>query len=140
MCCFLAPNADDPDQLDMAMVRGHLGLRRLRPVDGFPIFRMRQWSEAGQAVGTQRWEPIEVGSRPGPALVSTRAMSPRSSGRDGGRHGLRHQPGPIGNRGAFDCFYGDMLRAGASRYRTDDDITGEFGATITVPRRTWSST
>ena len=43
------------------------------------------------------------------------------------------KPGPIGNRGAFDCFYGDMLRAGACRYQTDDDTFGEFGATLTVP-------
>ncbi|MBZ0170853.1 MAG: hypothetical protein K8E66_00585, partial [Phycisphaerales bacterium] len=35
--------------------------------------------------------------------------------------------------GAFDCFYGDMIRAGASRYQTADDVSGEFGATITVP-------
>jgi len=134
MSCFIAPNADDPEQLDMAMVRGHQGLRRLRPSVTFPIFRMRQWSQAGQAVGTKQWEPIEEGE-------PTRAMRSFNKGdvpeieaveTDGGTDYVI-QPGPIGNRGAFDCFFGDMIRAGASRYRTDEDVTGEFGATITVP-------
>lgn len=134
MTCFLAPNADEPEQLDMAMVRGHLGLRRLRPSICFPIFRMRQWSQAGQAVGTQRWEPIEEGESSRMMRSFNKGDVPeiRAEETEGGTDYVI-QPGPIGNRGAFDCFYGDMIRAGASRYRTDDDVTGEFGATITVP-------
>ena len=134
MCCVLMPNADDPDQLDMAMVRGHLGLRRLRAVDGFPIFRMRQWSRAGQAVGTQRWEPIEPGQADRALKTFARGDVPEIEAieTEGGTDYVI-KPGPIGNRGAFDCFYGDMLRAGACRYQTDDDTFGEFGATLTVP-------
>ncbi len=134
MCCVLMPNADDPDQLDMALVRGHLGLRRLRSVDGFPIFRMRQWSRAGQAVGTQRWEAIDPGQSDRALKTFARGDVPEIEAieTEGGTDYVI-KPGPIGNRGAFDCFYGDMLRAGASRYQTDDDTFGEFGATMTVP-------
>ena len=134
MSCFLAPNADDPDQLDMAMVRGHLGLRRLRPSVSAPIFRMRQWSQAGQAVGTQQWEPIEPGQADRALRSFNKGDVPEieaveaESGTD-----YVIKPGPIGNRGAFDCFFGDMIRAGASRFRTEADTTGEFGATIAVP-------
>ncbi len=134
MCCVLAPNADDPDQLDMAMVRGHLGLRRLRAIDGFPIFRMRQWSQAGQAIGTQQWEPIERGQADRALKTFAKGDVPEIEPietKGGTDYVIR--PGPIGNRGAIDCFYGDMLRAGASRYQTDADTMGEFGATMTVP-------
>lgn len=134
MTCFIAPNADDPDQLDMAMVRGHVGLRRLRPSVSFPIFRMRQWSQAGQAVGTREWEPIEAGETDRAMRSFNKGSVPEINAveTDGGTDYVI-LPGPIGNRGAFDCFFGDMIRAGASRYRTEDDTTGEFGATITVP-------
>jgi hypothetical protein len=137
MSCVLAPNEADPNQLDMAMVRGHIGVRRLRTIDGFPIFRMRQWSEAGQAVGTKQWEPIEPGQADRALRSFARGDVPEIEpveAEGGTDYVIR--PGPIGNRGAFDCFYGDMLRAGASRFRTDADVYGEFGATITVPTET----
>ena len=134
MSCFLAPTPDDPDQLDMVMLRGYVGLRRLRPSVRIPIFRIRQWSEAGQAIGSQQWQPLEVGAT-GPLLSTfNRGEIPEIDAVpvDGGTDYVL-QPGPIGNRGAFDCFLGDMLRAGASRFRTADDTTGEFGAMVTVP-------
>ena len=56
MCCFLAPNEEDPSQLDMVMLRGLLGVRRLRPTVRIPIFRTRQWSSAGQAIASQQWQ------------------------------------------------------------------------------------
>lgn len=134
MSCYLAPNADDPDQLDMVMLRGYVALRRLRPSVRIPVFRIRQWSEAGQAIGSQQWKPLVEGSD-GPLLSAfNRGDIPEIDAVpvEGGTDYVL-QPGPIGNRGAFDCFLGDMLRAGASRYRTDEDTTGEFGATVTVP-------
>jgi hypothetical protein len=133
MSCYVAPNPDDPEQIDMVMVRGYVALRRLRPSARIPVFRIRQWSEAGQAIGTQQWRPLEGENAP---LLSSFSRGdipeieavPAEGGVD-----YVLQPGPIGNRGAFDCFLGDMLRAGASRFRADDDDTGEFGATVTVP-------
>jgi len=133
MSCFLAPNPDEPDLIDMVMMRGYVALRRLRPTVRIPVFRIRQWSASGQAIGTQQWQPLE--DEGGPLLPSfSRGDIPEieAVGVDGGIDYVL-QPGPIGNRGAFDCFLGDMLRAGASRFRTDEDPTGEFGATVTVP-------
>lgn len=134
MTVFLAPNADDPDQLDMVMLRGYVGLRRLRPTVRLPIFRLRQWSKEGQAIGSKRWEPIEPGA-PDPFLNEfNRDELPEIEaveGSDGVDYVL--QPGPIGNRGAFDLFFCDMLRSGACRYQTAEDKTGEFGLTLTVP-------
>lgn len=135
MSCFLAPNADDPDQLDMVMLRGYVGVRRLRTTVRIPIFRLRQWSEAGQAVGSQDWGPLDDGA-PDPFLrefgsgelpeIEAEQVSPNATD-------YVLKPGPIGNSGAFDCFFADKMLAGASRFTTDADNTGEFGTTLTVP-------
>ena len=133
MSCFLAPNPDEPDQIDMVMMRGYVALRRLRPTVRIPVFRIRQWSAAGQAIGTQQWRPLEdEGSPLLPSFSRGDIPEIEAVEVDGGVDYVL-QPGPIGNRGAFDCFLGDMLRAGASRFRTEQDTTGEFGATVTVP-------
>ena len=131
---FLAPNRDDPDQIDMVMLRGYVGLRRLRPAVRLPIFRLRQWSKEGQAIGSQKWEPIEPGASDPFLSEFNRDELPEIQAvecAEGTDYVL--QPGPIGNRGAFDLFFCDMLRAGACRYQTPEDKTGEFGLTLTVP-------
>lgn len=137
MSCMLAPSRDDPTQLDMVMLRGVVGVRRLRPAVRLPLFRTRQWSDAGQAIQSEPWEPIEDGattpflSRYNRGEMPEIRAVPVNSGTD-----YVIQPGPIGNRGAFDCYFGDMLRRGASRYRTQSDDTGEFGVSISSPTET----
>ncbi len=136
MSVFLAPNPDDPEQIDMVMLRGIVGLRRLRPTVRIPIFRLRQWSKDGQKIGSSTWSPIEPGASDPFLTEFNRPNLPEIEAvhaDDGVDYVL--VPGPIGNRGAVDLFYCDMLRAGASRYSTPDDKTGEFGLTLTVPTR-----
>mgnify|MGYP005724510193 CR=1 FL=1 len=134
MCCFLAPNEEDPSHLDMVMLRGLLGVRRLRPTVRIPIFRTRQWSSAGQAIASQQWQPIEEHANDAFLSRFNKGEIPEIEAVEapGGTDYLI-QPGPIGNTGAFDCFYGDMIRAGASRYSDSTDETGEFGVTVTAP-------
>lgn len=134
MCCFLAPNADAPNQLDMVMLRGLLGVRRLRPTVRLPIFRTRQWSSAGQAIASQEWQPIEDNANSPLLSRFNHGEVPEVEAvhAPGGTDYLI-QPGLIGNSGAFDCFFGDMIRAGASRFSTEADETGEFGVTVTAP-------
>ncbi len=133
LCCALAPNPDNPDQLDMTMVRAYVGLRRLRA-----NIRIRQWSKAGQSIGSETWQPLESGSSDGFMPDFGAASVPQitrvdisGEGVDGADYIL--EPGPIGNFGALDCCFGEKLHAGASLYQTDGDETGEFGLTVTVP-------
>ena len=77
MCCFLAPNTVAPNQLDMVMLRGLLGVRRLRPTVRLPIFRTRQWSSAGQAIASQEWQPLEDNANSPRDLRYHRAQRPR---------------------------------------------------------------
>ena len=41
--------------------------------------------------------------------------------------------GPVGNEGAFDCFWGEMMRSAATRFASLPTDIGEFGAAITTP-------
>ncbi|GJM19111.1 MAG: hypothetical protein DHS20C14_13240 [Phycisphaeraceae bacterium] len=130
----VAPNADDSDQLDISMLRGFVGLRRLRSSARLPILRFRQWSGGGQPIGSWTWQPIEEGAD-SPLLrsFSSAELPEISSEQTPGGMDYILEPGSIGNRGAIDCFFADMLRKAAGRYRTPGDSTGEFGVTITVP-------
>src|SRR5690606_20518105 len=105
MCCFLAPNTDAPNQRDMVMLRGLLGVRRLRPTVRLPIFRTRQWSSAGQAIASQEWQPIEDNANSPLLSRFNHGEVPEVEAvhAPGGTDYLI-QPGLIGNSGAFDCF------------------------------------
>ena len=137
MTVFMAPNASAPDRIDMAIVRGYIGFRRLRDDVSWPIFQLRGWGEEDGAM-VRRWEALEAGHGNGlPILKQFSTVSSDDLREVRTPRGADYllQPGPIGNAGAIDCFVGDFERAAASKYRTEVDTTGEFGATISVPTK-----
>lgn len=137
MCCLLAPNAADAGSLDMAMVSGYCGFRRLRADMRWPLFKERTWSDRGDPIARVPWEPI--GDHPslpgftfrvergdsGPPLVEAMRTP----------EGLDFEllPGPVGKSAAFDVYKAEMLRAGASRCQREPGESGEFGVAITAP-------
>jgi hypothetical protein len=137
MTAFMAPNADDADRIDMAIVRGYIGFRRLRADVRWPIFQLRGWGEEGEGV-TAPWQPIES---PGaefqrlPLLKRFSSIGPADVDEVESSQGTDYvlRPGRIGNSGAVDCFIGDYDRSSAGIYQTERDTTGEFGATISAP-------
>jgi len=137
----LVPNKDNPNTLDMATVRGYSGFRRLRPSVRWPLFQVREWSTGDDAMMTQpNWESIENNGDPSVANImgsfsSRRLPEIRAERTDEGTDFVL-MPGPVGNFGAIDCYQGEMMRSAVSRYRTDDDPIGEFGAAISVPLET----
>jgi hypothetical protein len=135
MTVFMSPNAESPDLLDIAMVRGYLGLRRLRSEVRWPIFQIRGW---GNEAMTSSWKPLEEnGDAPNglPLLKRFGTVTPSDVEVSLNANGTDYLliPGPIGNAGAIDCFVSDYARAAASKFRTDGLSTGEFGATISAP-------
>lgn len=137
LSCFVAPAADDADRLDMAMLGGYASLRRLRPNVSLPIFRMRQWSSAGQEIARAKQFPLDAGAPDVLLRDVVRGEAPEIEAVETDE-GVDYilKPGPIGNRAAMDCYFGDLTRSAASRWRVGADTTGEFGATITVPVET----
>eukprot|EP00913_Durusdinium_trenchii_P005855 g5467.t1 len=112
----LAPNKDNPDTLDI----------------------VREWSTGEDAMMTKPdWEPLEEGDSPSVANIMASFSSERmpeiraeqsSEGTD-----FVLMPGPVGNFGAIDCYQGELMRSAVSKYATNDDPIGEFGAAISVP-------
>jgi hypothetical protein len=137
MTVMMAPNAVDPDRIDMAIVRGYVGFRRLRSDVRWPIFQLRGWGEEGGSM-TEPWQPLDTSGDEDSRLPLLRKFSnvgPNDVEEVKTTKGVDYmlQPGPIGNTGAIDCFIGDFDRSAASKYRTEQDTTGEFGATISAP-------
>ena len=141
VCHFLAPNPDNPKMLDMATAGGYVGFRRLRPDVHWPIFMVRSWSEREDALVGPGWaplEPSEEATNGFPVMRSfTRGNPPTIHPLDTpeGRNYVLGD-GPVGNEGAFDCFWGESMRAAAARYARAPGETGEFGAAITAPVET----
>jgi hypothetical protein len=138
LCHFLAPNRDDAALLDMATVSGYVGFRRLRPCVRWPIFMVRSWSERKDALVGPGWQPLEPsgdGTNGFPLMRSfTRGDAPKVNPvdtREGRDYVLGE--GPVGNEGAFDCFWGEQMRGAVARYASAPGETGEFGAAITAP-------
>ncbi len=137
MTVLMAPNAGDPDRIDMAIVRGYIGFRRLRSDVRWPIFQLRGW---GGEPMTRPWQPLESlpDGRDGLPLLqrfSTIAASELEAVKTPEGIDYMLTPGPIGNSGAIDCFVSDCARSAAGKYRTERDTTGEFGATISAPTK-----
>ncbi len=137
MTVFMVPNADDPDRIDIAIVRGYIGFRRLRSDVRWPIFQLRGWGEEDGPM-TNRWQSLEErDDQPNglPLLREFSTVDPVSIEEVRTARGLDYvmAPGPIGNSGAVDCFISDCERSAVGKYRTEIDTTGEFGATISVP-------
>ena len=135
LCAIVLPGAR-PDRIDLAMISGYVGFRRLRPTSLWPLFKVRSWGDPQEPVATTHWQPI-AGADPNGILPEFRrgyAAELVETALPGG-HEYVLQPGPVGNDGAFDLFRGEVLRNGANRYASDDadERTGELGANITTP-------
>lgn len=136
---MLAPNASDPSRLDMVMVSGYIGFRRLRGNVRWPLFKVRSWADADEPVSDYLggWQPIDpsVEQRKTalmPQFSSSSVPTVREEMTEEGLD-LILSEGPVGNHGAIDCFRGEFCRAAASRYASTTDDTGEFGVSVTTP-------
>jgi hypothetical protein len=142
MTQFLAPSAEHPELLDIALVGGLHDIRRLRPVQGWPLFRFTSYDTVGgELPGGRNLEAIEKPATPGePHLVMRSFCSPagaevRSIKTD---TGVSHElmDGPVGQRGSVTFMFGGLERAAVPRYSSPTQSAsehGEMGALVTMP-------
>lgn len=134
VCSMVAPNAQDPNRLDVAFLSGFVGLRRLRSNVRWPIFKVRMQSDPRET--TDLWAPglpAEAEDRGGPRCFH-RGISPHIDVvHTRGDRDYVLMPGAVGESAAFDCFKGDVFRAAVPRFRSRPDETGDFGASISMP-------
>lgn len=138
----LAPTAGRPDMLDDVLAAGMHDIRRLRPVQGWPIFRFHHYgtpAEAGAKV--REFIPIEQAvSDDEPALIMRSFCSPPGAEVRSVRQGseIRHElvDGPVGHRGAVTFVFGSIERAAFGRYADPTAREPEYGemvAFVTMP-------
>lgn len=142
MAQFVAPAAGRPDMLDMAIVGGWHEIRRLRSVQGWPLFRFHRYGVSGPDQAAERpIVPVEPPAHPDEPLLIMRSFcapvgaevrSVRSEG------GVSHElvDGPIGRRGAVTFVFGKLDRALFPRHAAPGahgTDYGEMSAQVTMP-------
>lgn len=141
--CILAPNKDDPTKLDVALIGGFVGFRRLRPGASWPLFKVGRYHDDGTPVATSAnsEEAVDPGFEDGAGLKMMPAFCSGAVPEIEAVVGTKSTsysigPGPVGNTGVFDCFFGNISRACGNRYRTEDDQVSDLFSVISAPVET----
>lgn len=119
-----SPVADAPDHFDCIRLGGLVGLRRLRPVP-WSVYRMFAFNEDGSPT-EQDYMPLdpELSSDFGLPMLKEFCTQPMPEINPvPTAHGKRFDiaSGAIGNIGAIDCVFGDLLPNFDSIYQSEDD-------------------
>lgn len=137
---MLAPSATEPGKMDFAMLSGLVGFRRLRPTAQWRLYRAQMHDDKGQALSvTGNLETIDPNPPADLPFLLREFCSPSMpeilsfDGPEGREFCL--PGGQVGNRGAFDCFFGYIFR-GLPAAKTPDNLYGSTAATITLPVET----
>jgi hypothetical protein len=134
----IAPSRTEPDKLDLALIGGFLGFRRLRPDVRWTLFRFKGYNDDGSPRGGEfeRIDPSDPEDAPRLMRRFCSVTMPRVEVVQSGVQTEYVLPGgPVGNLGAFDCYFGEIVR-GAPMYRSEKDRFGEFSTGVRLPIET----
>lgn len=140
---FLAPCAADQGLLDLAIIGGLTRVRRLRPIERWPVFQLRNYNDDGspdsRPLRRQAIEPpaAQGDGEPGdPWLMRSfcsGALPTIHLSRRGDVTMYEIGDGPVGRTGEFSCFFGFADLASVPRYRDESNSIGELIASVSVP-------
>ncbi len=137
---ILSPNSDNPNNADVTLIAGLVGLQRIRPIGSLPVFR------AGFVTPS---DP----SQPQPVFASADQQHPDFLLRDfssfpnavvrsfesGGRHCIELSEGPLGRIGESDLFFASTIRGRMNVRKMPNDTATEFMTLISLPAENFSS-
>jgi hypothetical protein len=132
---FVAPSTARPGKLDAALVAGLVGFRRLRPSVEWRLLRHQITDDKGGSLGPviSELEPYVSGQLPlmlyefcSPNMPALRMVD------DATAHEILLPGGQVGNRAAFDCYYG-YRAVGLAGVRSPGNEFGSFGLALTLP-------
>lgn len=118
---------------------GVVDFRRLRPSARWRLFRSRISDDEGRKIENANIEEIETKQPGDPPMFIREFSSPNvpeietCDSPEGCEFVL--PGGPVGKLGAFDCYYGYVLRD-LPTYRTERDHFGSFAVAVTMPTET----
>jgi len=135
---FVAPNAGDPERLDLGVMAGLLEFRRLRPDVSWTVATLATYSDKG---GLERnWDvrPMDPTLNGGDAPMLAAFCStplPRFRRNTARENITRFEltEGSIGIKAAADCITGWVARGAVSRHRTERDQFGEHAIRLSTP-------
>ncbi|MFQ5805655.1 MAG: hypothetical protein ACE5I3_04310 [Phycisphaerae bacterium] len=138
---FLHPAAET-GQLDIASLRGFVGLRRMRPNVPWVIARARCSDDDGQVRRAFASQPLDTrhldedGTDTVPLLQKFCSKPLPRFRRAVRQYGFLEDElveGPVGNTGAITCITGEVSRGIASYYRTEHSQHGSVVARMRTP-------
>ena len=139
---WLAPNADDKGQLDIAHISGLVDLVRYRPDAVWPLFKRTSFADDGTPLGQDPNDPSEqvhfgdaqfAGGPPllrhfcSPELPEVRVD------RTANGYNYSFGSGPVGNTGKMTLIYGSGTRRFATRYRDEHNEWAESFLNVNAP-------
>lgn len=139
---ILAPSADDPMMIDLSIVGGVVDFRRLRPGIRWPLFRPRQYHDDGTPIVLgPKEEPVDPTSTDPSSPMLIRAFCSDNMPEIRAiksRLGWDYEmgDGPVGNLGAFTCFFGRIVRKAVVKYWTEQDPFLDLLSHVTMPVET----
>ncbi|RMH10381.1 MAG: hypothetical protein D6695_11570 [Planctomycetota bacterium] len=134
---FLAPSAEDPDKLDSLLIGGFVDVCRLRPAEGWPLFRIRHYLGHDGPAAAQQLDAQVMYDRFGQLdEFDDESCSDLLLERD--EHGLTYRlgPGRVGKTGTFSTYFGSPLLGVFDRYASPEDPMGEIYSIVEVPVET----
>lgn len=136
---FLTPSKTAPGMLDLAMIGGLTRVCRLRPIDRWPVFQIRQYHDDGTTSDRTDRQAIEPapGEHPAdPWLMRSFCAGPLPGihlSRKGDTTLYEIGEGPVGKTGQFSCMFGFADFAAVPRYRDERNTLAELISSVTVP-------
>jgi hypothetical protein len=128
------------EMVDVATVRGFVGLRRLRPDQPWPLMVRRWVHDDGSVNSRASFEPIDPEglSDPDGAPLIARFCTPSNPdvSCEVLGEGVREYmlgAAPVGNSGAMTCLLGEVARSVGSRFKTPQDATADLSAAVRTP-------
>lgn len=138
---FLAPNRENPTMLDVGMIGGLTHIRRMRPIQGWPVFQVRRYNDDGSEQLAGHREAFETPGEHASQAGAPWLLHEFCTGEVPQFH-LRKLDdatvyeigdGPVGRTGEFSCFFGFVEVARLPRYRDAPNTVGELISSISAP-------
>lgn len=129
---IVAPNADDPQVVDLGNIGGFLDLRRLRPT-AWPLVHLQAF---GAAESLDDLDPIDPSAEPGTFVVKDFCSSPLPDIRTHvDDSGILYElaEGPVGHPQAVSCALGWWRRKFGAAFAEDGEGTAEHILKLDTP-------
>jgi len=136
--CIMAPNAAEPDMVDLVQVNGLDQFHRLRPEARWLLFRRERWSDEEPHARTDTVESLDprYPVADGVPLLGdfcSQPIPPLEVIVGEGDEQYELPAGPIGNTASLTCVFGQVVRRVGPAFAEHEDEHSELGCNLVTP-------